>query len=171
MHHRKRKSHLFFIEFLIVLFFFLIVSTVCLRLFVYARQVTDCSDALSHAQAAAASVAEILSATDGSIESLAGFLPEAALSEDTLTVTYDREFRSCPAEEAQYTMSVFLYNEGTAEDGMTMNMSRPGVPQTKILDPATEKNADITITDQDQEVLYSLSVSYHDPLTRGEVLQ
>lgn len=170
MHHRERKSHLFFIEFLIVLLFFLIVSTVCLRLFVYARQVTDSSDALSHAQTTAASVAEIISATDGSLSALAEFFPEANVSEDTLTMTYDRNFDSCPAENASYTMTVFLYDEGTAEDGMTMNMSRAGVPQTKILDPATEKNADITITNSNQEVLYSLSVSFHDPLTREEVL-
>ena len=54
-----KGSRLFLIEFLIVLFFFLIISTVCLQLFVKAHLITRRSEALSHAQAAAASVAAL----------------------------------------------------------------------------------------------------------------
>lgn len=170
MHHKNRTSRLFFIEFLIVLFFFLIVSTLCLRLFIYARQITDKAAALSHAQAEAASVAEIISASDGSMEDLLLHYPGAASSDDTLTQTFDRDFVPCTPEEGYYTMTVFLYSSGTATDGMTMNMARPGVPQTRILDPVTEKNADIHITGRNQEELYTLSIAFHEPLTREEVL-
>lgn len=58
----RTGSRLFFIEFLIVLFFFLIVSTVCLRLFARAHMITQRADALSHAQAAAASAAAAVEA-------------------------------------------------------------------------------------------------------------
>ena len=52
-------TRLFFIEFLIVLFFFLIISTVCLRLFVQSHSMTKHTEELFQAQEAAASVAEL----------------------------------------------------------------------------------------------------------------
>lgn len=58
--HSNGNSHLFFIEFLIVLFFFFIISTVCLKLFVHAFSITKSADTLSHAQSMAASAAELL---------------------------------------------------------------------------------------------------------------
>ena len=161
MQHQDRKSRLFFIEFLIVLFFFLIISTVCLRLFAHA---------LSHAQAEAASAAELISASENPAEFLISRYPHAAFSGDTLTQTFDRDFKTCAPEAAVYTMNIFLYSEGTASDGITMNLPRPGVPQTKILDPATDKNADIHITDKNGDEIFTLSVSFHTPLTRMEVL-
>lgn len=54
------NSRLFFIEFLIVLFFFLIISTVCLKLFVKAHQITQHAEDLSHAQTLTASAADLL---------------------------------------------------------------------------------------------------------------
>ena len=54
------NSRLFFIEFLIVLFFFLIISTICLKLFVQAHKITVDSENLSRAQNLAASAAELL---------------------------------------------------------------------------------------------------------------
>ena len=57
---QNQKSRLFFLEFLIVLFFFLIISTVCIRLFVQARKTSDSAEALARAQTLAASAAEIL---------------------------------------------------------------------------------------------------------------
>ena len=56
-------TRLFFIEFLIVLFFFLIISTVCLRLFVQSHSMTKRTEELFQAQEAAASVAELQGVT------------------------------------------------------------------------------------------------------------
>ena len=58
----RTGSRLFFIEFLIVLFFFLIVSAVCLKLFAHAHQITERAEALSRGQAFAASIVEVLEA-------------------------------------------------------------------------------------------------------------
>ncbi len=69
------KSRTFFIEFLIVLFFFLIIGTVCLRVFVSAHQVTRDADALAHAQSTAASIAEVLEAG----EDIRDYFPDAVL--------------------------------------------------------------------------------------------
>ena len=116
---KRTGSHLFFIEFIIVLFFFLIVSTVCLRLFARAHGITQRADALSHAQAAAASVAaameDVLTASSGSssekataadamkntLESVAEYLPGASLSSlpddpsgrEGLIIFYDKTFK------------------------------------------------------------------------------
>ena len=63
-------TRLFFIEFLIVLFFFLIISTVCLRLFVQSHSMTKRTEELFQAQEAAASVAELLEAGGDSVSVL-----------------------------------------------------------------------------------------------------
>lgn len=107
------KSHLFFIEFLIVLFFFLIISTICLRTFSRAHQITAHADALSHAQAAAASVAEVLI----SGEELTDYFPG-------YTIYYDSSFELCEAsdESCAYILTVFLQTEDqeqTAEISVT----------------------------------------------------
>ncbi len=167
------RSRLFFIEFLIVLFFFLIVSTVCLRLFVKAHRITQDANALAHAQSAAASVAEALSAGEGTQEEVAGYFPDAIADhmaaendsgdasvdpgladgdstvEDayTLTLLYDRQFVSCDSQEqAYYTLTAAVTLRGN------------------------EKSADISVCDAGQKELYSLSVSFHTPLTREEAM-
>lgn len=161
--HNFGKSRLFFIEFLIVLFFFLIISTVCLKLFASAHQITLRADALSHAQTAAVSVAESLKAIDTASkpdnkisEFLTAVFPEAEIlsSPDDLSagtaaafrLTYDRNFAFCEPEQAYYTLDCELH---------TMDH---------------EKEASIIIRDRKQNTVYELSVSFHEPLTRREVL-
>lgn len=170
----RTGSHLFFIEFIIVLFFFLIVSTVCLRLFANAHGITQRADALSHAQAAAASVAAVaedaLSGADAQIENertepidnpkillktIAEYLPGAsvsALPEDSsgqegLVIFYDRDFQTCTADEARYLLSATV-----GEDGH-------------------EETLDISVTDYDHAPVYGLSVTLHRATTRKEALQ
>ena len=74
-------TRLFFIEFLIVLFFFLIISTVCLRLFVQSHSMTKHTEELFQAQEAAASVAELLEAGGDSVSVLLTAYPEAVLDD------------------------------------------------------------------------------------------
>ena len=77
-------TRLFFIEFLIVLFFFLIISTVCLRLFVQSHSMTKRTEELFQAQEAAASVAELLEAGGDSVSVLLTAYPEAVLDDSGL---------------------------------------------------------------------------------------
>jgi hypothetical protein len=145
----KRKNgagaNLFFIEFTIVLFFFLILSTICIRVFVYAHQVTQHAEAISHAQTLAASISEAVEGSDGSARSLLSFFPEAQISGDELTLSFDRDFVSCDSEDAYYTLTAALQQENHT------------------------KSAYIAVTDDDQELIYELSVSFHQPLTCEEV--
>ena len=86
-------TRLFFIEFLIVLFFFLIISTVCLRLFVQSHSMTKHTEELFQAQEAAASVAELLEAGGDSVSVLLTAYPEAVLDDSGLdpviTICFD----------------------------------------------------------------------------------
>lgn len=155
----RTGSRLFFIEFLIVLFFFLIISTVCLRLFAQAHSVTQHSEALSHAQVLASSVAAVIeegkdaapiAADDemaGLVESAVSYFPDASVTENGFFITYDQNFNPCPAKKAFYTLAVTM----------------------KLVD--RKISADIVIETYDHSVLYKLPVSFSVPLTRGEVLQ
>lgn len=147
------RSHLFFIEFLIVLFFFLIISTACLRVFAAAYKVTQNADALAHAQTTAASIAEVLEAG----EVIDDYFPEAVLissADEGLTrsyqITWDNDFAVCDAgsEAVCYTLSVQLDTNTDRHD----------------------QAISISCTDQTGETIYELSVTYHQALTREEAL-
>lgn len=142
----RAGANLFFIEFIIVLFFFLIVSTICIRIFLYSHQITQNAEAVSHAQTLAAGVAEAIEGTNGAGESLLALYPEGIFSDNCLTLTFDRDFSACKPESAFYTL--------TAELSVTER----------------HKNAAITVTDSNSEIIYELPVSFYRPLTRGEVL-
>lgn len=188
------KSRLFFMEFLIVLFFFLIVSTICLRLFVKAHQITQNANALAHAQSAAASVAEVLSNGHGTAEEVAAYFPEAAVkttseqnkgnsgSEDNsgimtenaaedesnskASVSSETIADNAPSEDS-YTLTVLYDREFVPCD----SKQQPYYTLTAIVTlPGNEKTADITVYDARQNAIYNLSVSFHTPVTREEAL-
>ena len=141
---------LFFIEFLIVLFFFLIISTVCLRLFVQSHSMTKRTEELFQAQEAAASVAELLEAGGDSVSVLLTAYPEAVLDDSGLdpviTICFDQDFHSCSPKKESYSLTVPL-----------------------IVDNH-EESATISVCKSSGEVIYTLDVSFHRPLTREEVL-
>ena len=143
-------TRLFFIEFLIVLFFFLIISTVCLRLFVQSHSMTKHTEELFQAQEAAASVAELLEAGGDSVSVLLTAYPEAVLDDSGLdpviTICFDRDFHSCSPKKESYSLTVPL-----------------------IVDNH-EESATISVCKSSGEVIYTLDVSFHRPLTREEVL-
>lgn len=144
--HSQTGFNLFFIEFIIVLFFFLLISTICIRVFVYAHRLTQNAEAVSHAQAVSSSLAEAIEGTDGSAEALLTFYPNATFSGTALLLTYSRDFTECKPEEAFYTCTVNL------------NLSD------------RRKEASIMVTDRNQNLIYELPVSFYRPLTRKEAL-
>lgn len=139
-------SSLFFIEFIIVLFFFLIVSTICIRVFVHAHQMTQKAEAVSHAQALSSSFAEAIEGTDASQEALLTLYPNASFSNDHISLSFHEDFSECTSGKAFYTLTV------------TLELSD------------RRKTADITVTDRDQNLIYELPVSFYRPLTKEEAL-
>lgn len=182
----RTGSRLFFIEFLIVLFFFLIVSTVCLRMFARAHTITRRADALSHAQAAASSAAAVFEnictdpdgATGGSdaqaiLDLAAGLLPGAEVYTDGLCIFYDGEFQPCAIEEAAYALTasvqpgetIYTLTDAAQPEETTQaptDTSRPGTQETGV---------SIEVRDSSQTLIYELSASFHRPLTGKEALQ
>ena len=143
-------TRLFFIEFLIVLFFFLIISTVCLRLFVQSHSMTKHTEELFQAQEAAASVAELLEAGGDSVSVLLTAYPEAVLDDSgpdpVITICFDQDFHSCTPKKESYSLTVPLVVDNH------------------------EESATISVCKSSGEVIYTLDVSFHRPLTREEVL-
>lgn len=143
-------TRLFFIEFLIVLFFFLIISTVCLQLFVQSHTMTRHSEELFQAQETAASVAELLEAGGDSTKVLLASYPEAVLdpsdTDPVITIYFDQDFHSCGQKNGSYSLTVPL-----------------------IVDNH-EESATLSFCKSSGEVIYTLDVSFHRPLTKREVI-
>lgn len=144
-------SRLFFIEFLIVLFFFLIISTVCLKLFVHAHQVTEHADDLSRAQTAAASVAELMLSGYGGEDALKMYAGEGSVQDSQGENTIDMQ--SVPDS-----------------DSFSLCLDDCFITVTEHAASAAAKTAHISVGNEKNEVIYELSVTLHEPLTRGEVL-
>ena len=164
----RTGSRLFFIEFLIVIFFFLIISTVCLRLFVAARLTTQKASALSHAQQMASSIAELVESGVTRADELPAYFPDgvyeiaadsaaeetaaaSARSDSTAAITsvtfyYDREFTPCSKDSAFYTVTASLTTSGT------------------------QKQVTVVTKDADGTVIYELPVSFHVPSTKKETI-
>ena len=142
----RTGPNLFFIEFIIALFFFLIVSTICIRVFVHAHLTTLDAEALSFAQTVSSSVAEAIEASGGDEDALSAFLPQMRKENSCFLLSYDRNFQTCEPEKAFYTLTFQIEQE------KQMN------------------KADISVTDNRQHLVYRLSARFCRPLTREEVL-
>lgn len=138
---------LFFIEFLIVLFFFLIISTICLKLFAASYQMTRQAEALSQAQTLAASVIETLEAA-----------PEQLTVGETLQY-FDSAFAACSEKEAAYTMTISIQEAS----------------RTSILSGYDASNhifsVTVVITEADGTPVYTLSTSLHRPIRYKNFLE
>lgn len=142
----RTGPNLFFIEFIIALFFFLIVSTICVRVFAHAHLTTLNAEALSCAQTISASIAEAIEEGGETEQILMELFPEIREEDGCFLLSYDRNFQFCEPEKAFYTLTVQPGNDGRTD------------------------SADITVTDNRQNLVYELSVQFYRPLTKEEVL-
>lgn len=142
----RTGPNLFFIEFIIVLFFFLIVSTICIRVFVHAHLTTLDAEALSFAQTASSSVAEAIKAGGDDEQTLTAFFPQMRKEDSCFLISYDKNFQVCDPVEAFYTLTLRPEQEGQLNE------------------------ADISVTDSKNHLIYELPVHFCRPLTREEVL-
>lgn len=104
-HIKGTKSSLFLIEFIIVLFFFLLVLSVCVQIFVKAYLISREAENLSHSQALAQSFAEALKGTDGSIDEMQTLLPELMLNGGDYHAWYDKSWTPCSEREAAFLLA------------------------------------------------------------------
>ncbi len=84
--HPARRSGLFLLELILAILFFILASTVCVRLFVKSHTLEQDSANLDRAVNIAVSIAEVFQTQDNPVEILDG-----QLAEDDLTVTFTTE--------------------------------------------------------------------------------
>ena len=142
----RTGPNLFFIEFIIALFFFLIVSTICVRVFVHAHLTTRDAEALSYAQTLASSIAETLEESGADKQALLHAFPQMREENSCFLLSYDKDFQTCRPEKAFYTVTLQPQSDGHLT------------------------SADISVTDSRGLSVYELSVQFYRPLTREEVL-
>ena len=162
----RMGSRLFFIEFLIVIFFFLIISTVCLRLFAAAHLTTRKASALSHAQQMASSIAELVEGGVTHADELPQYFPDSVPSE-TAATSADSESTAASADASSTTSVAFYYDrdftpcsDGSAFYTVTAVLTISG----------SQKQVSIVTTDADGTVIYELPVSFHVPTTKKETI-
>lgn len=164
-------SRLFFIEFIIVLFFFMIVSAVSLRLFTQANAVTRRSNALFGAQTAVTSFSSVLEATDGSIEQIATYFPEAIHNENQLIIFYDRDFHEIELPAANLIGSEKSNNILEWVDELPPYTSYLLIADFTHTQDFHDITLDIRITDLHENIIFHSELYIHKPLIRKEILQ
>lgn len=170
----RMGSRLFFIEFLIVIFFFLIISTVCLRLFAAAHLTTRKASALSHAQQMASSIAELVEGSVTRADELPQYFPDSvyetspdSVPSETASTSADSESTAASADASSTTSVAFYYDrdftpcsDGSAFYTVTAVLTISG----------SQKQVSIVTKDADGTVIYELPVSFHVPTTKKETI-
>ena len=101
------RSSLFLIELIIAILFFSLGSAVCIQAFVKAH--TDSTDAqnLSFASSTVSSAASVVKYTDGTLDSMQAYFPEAFQDGgNTIAVCYNRDHTPCAPSDAAYTLRI-----------------------------------------------------------------
>jgi hypothetical protein len=112
------KVRLFLAELIIVLFFFLLVSTVCVQIFAKSFALSRSSKELSHAQSLCASFWEAINGTDPLFSSLSSLFPDGMEENGDFYLYYDQEFVPCKKEQAIYSLCADIQVSDHEKNGM-----------------------------------------------------
>lgn len=145
---KHSASRLFLLELIFTILFLAVASSVCIRIFAQAHQVSQNTEELNAGQNLAASAAEVLLGTDGSYDSFAVYFPQAVSSQETegYQVYYNADWEACSLSEASYCLSVQIHQ---TEQGA----------KNQIL---------VTRCPDEEDTIYDLEVYRHDPLSPGK---
>ncbi len=106
------RSSLFLIELIIAILFFSLGAAVCVQAFVKAHTLTGQAQDLSFASSAVSSAASAVKYTDGSLEGIQAYFPQAFADGDEVAVDYDSDFAPCSdGADAAYTLRIRTGNE------------------------------------------------------------
>ena len=117
------RSSLFLIELIIAILFFSLGAAVCVQAFVKAHTLTGQARELSFASTAVSSAASAVKYTDGSLEALQVYFPEAFADGEGVAVGYDSGFSPCPGADAAYTLRI---RTGDEDDVRSASISMDG---------------------------------------------
>ena len=115
--YNKSKTSLFLMELIIAILFFSICAALCMQLFVQAHILGQKTKELNHAVAISQGFAETMRGTDGSIEAILEYYPNAVSdNESFFEVYYDDDFAPCEYSEAKYVGDVTLSPNGAIQN-------------------------------------------------------
>ncbi len=137
----QRKSSIFLMELIISILFFALCAAVCIQLFVYSNTLSEESYDRNHGVTKARSVAEVLIANKGNLESLFEIFPMTKEG-DAVVAYYDEDGEFVSEEDGDYKLQVLVEeNEGMkdinietykkGEDSIIYQLS------TKVYEPET----------------------------------
>lgn len=113
----KSKSSLFLMELIFAVLIFAIASTVCVRVFVKAYNISCSTKELNNSVTRCTSAAELFYGTDGDLSKMKTELDAAgqgAIMPGSLVIYYDETFQQCQSDESVYIMTI----ENTRKDDM-----------------------------------------------------
>lgn len=135
----KRSSSLFLMELILALFFFMIVSVCCTRMFVKAWVTSRKASELNQAQNCAGNIAEVLNSDQDSEQALMRMFPEMIREEEKYLLYYNEEWQVCDQEKACYRIEVLIDLKENNQSGS------------------------ITIKDKKETTIYQLDMIKHIP--------
>lgn len=131
----RSRSSLFLTEMIISILFFSIAAAFCIRIFVHAHLIGKNSENLNAAQNLASGMVETIAASDGKMDTITRYFPDADISENTITVFYDENWKICTEKNAAYGLFVTLNEESNMISGevlVTDDILSPGREEDPI---------------------------------------
>lgn len=110
--HTRSKSSLFLTEMIISILFFSIAAACCIQIFVKAHLTSQKSENLNYAQNLASSMAETMMATEGAETEISKYFPTAIITENTITLYYDKNWEACAKENSSFMLHT-TFNKNT----------------------------------------------------------
>lgn len=106
------RSGLFLLELIISILFFSVASAICIQLFVKAHLMDKNNQALTQSVKLSQNFAEIYTATDGDLDAIKKFYPEASITTfsdynlNRFRITYNGNWKYSTHENATYCMDI-----------------------------------------------------------------
>lgn len=103
------RSGLFLMEMILSLLILSLAAAACIQIFAAARTCRREAREWNHIQELTTSAGEILEGTNGSPESFLALLPGGTITGESLSYSYDAQWKACPPNEASYQMMITLH--------------------------------------------------------------
>ena len=113
----SRRSSLFLLELIIAIMFFILASTVCVRLFVKSHTLENKSTEQNHAINSAVSIAEVFRNQSDPVLFLQNQFPLGSKNTSDFSIYYDNDWLPCSSSESQYISRIHIEYEGNFSIG------------------------------------------------------
>lgn len=114
MKNSKSGSSLILMEIIITIFFFIICSALCIKIFVNAHILNEETTDLNKATVMAESFGDVFRSQGGDPEKCADYYPLAEVWGDgRLTIYYNEQFEECTIDDSKYIVNAYITSDGS----------------------------------------------------------